>query len=186
MTNTELSSEKKRKQRELLAKHGVDKIKFYSRSSSLAEVYTTCIFINTEKGRIEARGVSICSLKDTFKRIDGKNRAFGRAISALKRKTNNERINSLGREYEFVQRKFKIRNEDEDENFIATVIEELTDFDPFIDVSIINGNDKYKRYYIVNVPANYPIAKAHEHYKYKSEYRPNPACKEELTLLKEV
>lgn len=171
-------------QKEFLQENEVDKIKFYYEGSALADnIYTACVFINSKKNRIEARGVSICSLRDTFKRKDGKNRAFGRAIKALRQKKNSKKINATGREGEFVNRLFKIRSENDDDMFISTVGTELSSFDPNTPVTIINGDNKYVRKYVIKVPAHYPITKTNKKFKYKSSYRPNPACKEEIELL---
>ena len=74
---------------EIFEHNGVDKIFFYFKDSPLANnVCTTCLLINTKEKRIEARGVSICSLLDTFSKLKGKSKASGRALKALIRKEN--------------------------------------------------------------------------------------------------
>jgi len=171
--------------KQLLTENSVDKVKFYFKDSPLSNrVITTCLFINSEKQRIEARGVAICSLRESFSEKDGKNRAFGRAKKALIRKVNSERINAKGREDELVHRLYKIKTKEDDEDFILVKAKELASFDPNLDVTIIDGDNKFLRKYLVRIPANYPIALASRYYRFKSQYRPNPSGAVEVELLR--
>ena len=165
----------------LLNDNGVDKVAFYYKSTPLVDnAYTTCVFVNKEKGRIESRGVSICSLRDTFSKNKGKNKAFGRAMEAIARKVNSGKINSCGRDCEEVRRQFKIKTDQDQINF-EKAISELHDLNPDLEiVSIGNGNINK---FCLNIPASYPIRVANKDFKYKSQFRPNPAGSEETKLL---
>lgn len=171
----------------ILDQNDVDKVKFYYRGAPLLNnAFTTCVFINSQAGRIEARGVSICSVKDTFCKKEGKQKAFGRAIKALVRKANDGKINATGRDFETVARSFKCTEKDE-ENFRLKYIPEIMKINPDSDilVSDLDGK-KYSRKYSFDIPLSYPIRIANMIYKYKSQYRPNPAGREEVTILTEA
>lgn len=171
----------------ILDQNDVDKVKFYYRDAPLLNnAFTTCVFINSQAGRIEARGVSICSVKDTFCKKEGKQKAFGRAIKALVRKANDGKINATGRDFESVTRSFKCTAKD-DEKFRLKYIPEIMKINPDADilVSDLDGK-KYSRKYSFDIPLSYPIRIANMIYKYKSQYRPNPAGREEVTILTEA
>lgn len=169
---------------EVLEQNGVDKISFYWESTPIINnAFTACLFINSEKNRIEARGVSICSLRDTFSRKKGKSRAFGRAMKALTRKVNDYKINPAGREEEFVQRTVKIRNEDSDKEFLDIKAKELMKIDPNMELLITEGGKTILKKYSFSLPINYPILIANQTLRFKSQYRPNPSGKVELNLL---
>ena len=100
-----------KEQKEVLEQNGIDKIFFYYEGSPIAKnIHTTCLLINTKEQRIEARGVSICSLLDTFSRKKGKDKSSGRALKALLNKQNFHRINGEGREGEKVIKIITIKN----------------------------------------------------------------------------
>ncbi len=165
--------------------NGVDRVAFYYRSTPvLNNAFTTCLFINSEKKQIVARGVSICSVKDVYCKKKGKNRAFGRAVKALVRKENDGRINPAGRDFETVRREIKCKTLEDAQDFQDRVPEILS-VDPSIDIAVAEGNGKYVAKYAFQLPLSYPIKIANQTYKYKSQYRPNPAGQEEALLLKE-
>jgi len=169
----------------VLDDNGVDKISYYYINSPLVNnAFTTCVFINSSKGRIEARGVSICSLADSFIREKGKQKAFGRAMRALTRKENSEKINACGRDDEFIKRSMKIKTQDDELRFRNDVAAELTRIDPLVQCSVSQCGS-YKKY-MYDVPLSYPIRLANSLYRYKSQYRPHPSCSEEQDLLKRV
>ena len=170
----------------LLNENGVDKVKFYYTSTPLVDnAYTTCVFINTEKGRIESRGVAICSLRDTFSKSKGKNKAFGRAMTAIHRKINSGKINPSGRDCEGVRRELKIKSEKDAKKFEGAVAE-LHQLDPDLGVIVVEGNGKTHNKYCFSIPASYPIRIASKDFKYKSQFRPNPAGGEEAQLLNSI
>jgi hypothetical protein len=165
--------------------NGVDRVAFYYRSTPiLNNAFTTCLFINSEKKRIEARGVSICSVKDVYCKKAGKNRAFGRAMKALVRKENDGRINPLGRDLETIRREIKCKTLEDDTQF-HNKIPEILSVDPNIDILVADGDGKCISKYAFQLPLSYPIKIANQTYRYKSQYRPNPAGQEEALLLKE-
>jgi len=171
--------------RKILEENNVDKISFYFINSPIiSNAFTTCVFINSSKRRIEARGVSICSLSDTFSKSQGKNKAFGRAIKALVRKQNNWKINGSGRDDEFAKRAFKIKTQDDEKYFTNEIEEELRRIDPDMLIHTIQDN-RHKKY-SYEIPISYPVKLANLLYKYKSQYRPVPAGVEEQELIKKL
>lgn len=170
----------------ILEANGVDKIAFYgSRSPIVDNVFTACLFINTRLGRIEARGVAICSLKDSFSKKKGKQKAFGRALKALIHKTNDLKIRAAARDDELVRRRLKIKTFDDELTFKELVTEELRQIDPTTRIRTVkNPGDKYKKYYF-NLPLSYPIRLTNSLFKYKSQYLPEAVGPEEVKALRE-
>jgi hypothetical protein len=176
--------------RKTLEENGVDKISFYYINSPLVNnAFTTCVLINSSKQRIEARGVSICSLLDTFSKSQGKNKALGRAIRALVRKQNTWKINGSGRDDEFTKRGFKVKTQEDEKYFMNEIQEELKRIDPDTQISVISTRSKkcaeYKKYSF-EVPISYPVRLANLFYKYKSQYRPVPVGTEEQELIRKM
>lgn len=170
---------------EALADNDVDKISFYYEKTPLVNnAYTTCVFVNTSKNRIEARGVSICSLLDIFKISDGKNKAFGRAMKALVRRKNFGKINSSSRDDEFIRRSMKVKSSKDVEYFNTIVKQELKTIDPPIEVSSRLKAPEIIEYTFA-LPLSYPVKIANKLYKYKSHFRPSPTGKFEVELLEE-
>jgi hypothetical protein len=169
----------------IFLENGVERVAFYYRSTSiLNNAFTTCLFINTEKQQIVARGVSICSVRDVYCKKSGKHRAFGRAMKALVRRENTGKINASARDFETVRREIKCKTP-EDEQVLIDKIQEIQEIDPTINISKARGNGNYYSKYAFQLPLSYPIRVANMIYKYKSQYRPNPAGQEEVLLLKE-
>lgn len=169
----------------ILEENGVDKISFYYINSPLVNnAFTTCVLINSSQQRIEARGVSICSLLDTFSKSEGKNKALGRAVKALARKQNNWRINGSGRDEEFVKRGIKIKTTEDELHFRNTIAQELKRINP--DTLISSAKSGAHKKYSFEIPVSYPVKLANSLYKYKSHYRPIPVGEEEQELLKKL
>lgn len=169
----------------ILQDNDIDKISFYFINSPVVNnAFTTCVFINSSKQRIEARGVSICSILDTFSKSEGKNKAFGRAIKALVRKENNWKINGSGRDNEFVTRGMKIKSQNDEDHFRNEILEELKRIDPTMSISVKTTN-RYKKYSF-DIPISYPVKLANFLYKYKSHYRPTPSGVEERDLIRKT
>jgi hypothetical protein len=163
--------------KEFLKKNGVNKIIFYFKDSSLTDnVFTTCLLINEKQNRIEARGVSICSLLDEFSKIKGKSKASGRALKALLRKQNFFKINKSGRVKEIIKKEVMIKSDEDNKK----ILRELSQLDDYQKVVVRKSKKKYS----FEIPANYPIAVASSNFKYKSEFRPLPANSIESQLLK--
>ena len=169
---------------EVLAQNGVDKISIYYKKTPLInKAYTTCVFVNTDKNRIEARGVSICSLLDIFNTSKGRNKAFGRAMKALVRRKNFQKIRSSSRDDEFVRRGIKIKSSKDEEYFHNVIGKELEKIDPALIVSTIPKSKGIKEYSF-HLPLSYPVKIANKLYKYKSHFRPIASGKFEAGLLK--
>ena len=170
---------------QVLDKNGVDKISFYWEDTPIINnAFTACLFIKSEKNRIEARGVSICSLRDSFSKKKGKSKAFGRAMKALVKRENDYKINAFGREDEFIKRTIKIKNEDSDKEFLKTKAKELIDINPAMELIITEINNKHMlKKYSFELPINYPMEVTNKSFRFKSQYRPNPTGKVELNLL---
>ena len=169
----------------VLNENGVDKVSFYFINSPIVNnAFTTCVLINSAQKRIEARGVSICSLLDTFSKSEGKNKALGRAIKALVRKRNSWKINGSGRDEEFIPRSFKVKTEAEDDIFRAEIAPELQRIDPQLPIRVNNGG-RYKKYSF-EIPVSYPVRLANSLFRYKSQYRPTPVGDEENELIKRL
>ena len=78
---------------EHLAIDGVKRIKiYYEKSKLLGNIFTACLLLG-DNDELLARGVAICSLRDSHKKSSGKNIALGRATKALKKHENLEKIN---------------------------------------------------------------------------------------------
>jgi hypothetical protein len=163
---------------ELLKKNGVDKVVFYFKESPLTDnVFTTCLFINKKANRIEARGVSICSLLDEFSKTKGKQKASGRALKALLRKQNFFKINKVGRLDERVKKEVLIKSDEDNKK----ILNELSTLDAYEKVVVRKSFKKYT----FEIPANYPMSVANKNFKYKAEFRPEPANSIESSLLNE-
>jgi len=170
----------------LLQDNGVDGIHFYTmKTPLLTNALTVCILRKGDK--IEARGVSICSLMDAFNITKGKHKSLGRALKALKRKQNFYKINGSGRNDEFVQREMKIKTEEADRNFRLTVAPELKAIDPETKVKIhVGTNAKFIKKYIFELPLSYPVQVANRQFRYKSHYRPTAVGDIEPVILDRV
>ena len=165
----------KEETRQLLNDNNIDKVEFYYQTTPLVNnVFTTCLLINSKLKRIEARGVSICSLMDVFSKTKGKQKALGRAVKALKRKGNFYKINASGRVDEFTQRSLKIKSATEEERFRTEVAAELMRIDPSLPVQISSTSGTVFKKVQYELPLNYPISVANRYYKYKSQFRPEP------------
>jgi len=169
----------------ILNNNRVDKVAFYVAGSAIANnVFTACVFINSKLKRIESRGVAICSLRDTFSKVKGKNIAFGRAMKALIRKENKMKINGSSRDDKVINRSFKVKDAKGDLHFRSEIAGELSRIDPTLPVNILKSG-KIKKY-SYNIPLSYPIKLANNFFKYKSHYRPVPVGTEEQQMLKEL
>ena len=170
-------------EQQLLDEHGVDKIYFYTVGTPImTNTFTVCVLYNSQQNRIEARGVSICSLLDAFKHSKGKDKAFGRAKKALKHKDNFYKINGKSRRNEFVQREMKIKTEEDDNKFKKEIIPELVAIFPDTPIKV-NHLSASKTKYIFDVPLSYPVEITNKHFKYKAQYRPTPSGPVERDLM---
>jgi len=73
-------NEKELRSEELLAQ--LEKVQFYYHTANgLKNVFTACLLIDKD-GSLIARGISICSITDNFRKNEGRSRAYGRALKA--------------------------------------------------------------------------------------------------------
>jgi hypothetical protein len=167
--------------KELLKRENINKIMFYDYKTSLLQnVFTVCVLLNTETPQIEARGVAICSVGDTFSKVEGKDKSFYRAVEALRRKKSTGRINPEGRNGGVTRKIFGIKP-DQEKAFVNVTLKELYNINPNSKIVSIPSGKKKK--FIVEIPSNYPIKLANKLFKYKSHYRPQPSNKMETKLL---
>ena len=169
----------------ILNENGVDKVAYFYRSSPLVDnAYTVCALINTSKKRIESRGVSICSVLDPYNKNKGRQKAMGRAVKALVRKQNFGKINPAGRDQDTVKRELRIKKVKDVEDFDSKKVPELLAINPDAEITIIDGDGgNFLKKFIFEIPLSYPIRLASENFRYKSQFRPNPAGGEETKIL---
>jgi len=166
--------------KELLKKEKIDKIMFYNYKTKLLQnVFTVCVLLNTETPQIEARGVAICSVGDTYSKEEGKDKSFYRAVEALRRKKNNGRINPAGRDGNVTRKIYGIKPTQEIE--FKETLKELYNINPGSKIIAVPSGKKKK--FIVEIPTNYPIRLANKLFKFKSHYRPQPSNKVEAKLI---
>ena len=163
----------KNTEEELTAK-GVAKIKFYHQKNSLNEnAFTVCLLLN-KNNELLSRGISICSLLDTFEKKKGRTLAFGRSFSALKNESDKKEIvikRSKDSVFEYVTRTKKIKDEDELKEFL-NIITKVDNVEYATHVVTSNGaTRKLIRY---NLPYVLNIHLAGSTFRYKSEYMPYP------------
>jgi len=172
----------------VLNDNGVDKVAYFYRSTPLVgNAYTVCSLINTKKKRIESRGVSICSVADTYNKNKGRQKSMGRAIKALTRQRNFGKINPSGRDQDTVKREVKIKKPEDVMKFDKEKAAELQAINPDAEVTIIDGcSGNFLKKILFEIPLSYPIRLASENFKYKSQFRPNPAGGEETKLLNSI
>ncbi len=168
--------------KQVLQDSKVDKIFFYTRTTSfLNNLYTTCILVDSKTAQIKARGVSICSVQETYSKDKGKKKAYGRAVMALIKKKNSEKINPDHRkDSSIIKRTIKLKNYTKEK--FGSLVEEIKKVDP--DFQIIETEQCNKILY--SLPVWFPIKMANLSYRYKSQYTPKPATKEEVLFLKNI
>lgn len=166
--------------KQLLEKHGVDKVFIYTKKTPLLQnVYTTCLFINTKTKQIEARGVAICSVGDIYIKGKGKSKAFGRAMKALLNRDNNYRIKTRNRNTFLVRKEMKIKKAEDRINFRDNILPELKNITKNIKIED-HGKGKLIRF---DIPSLYPIQLANKDFKYKSQFRPKPSGSIEVNFI---
>lgn len=172
------------KKEKILMDNKVDTVRYLEyKNHLLSNIFTTCLLINSETKKIVGRGISICSLKDSFNRSKGKNQAFGRAIIALKSKQNSLKIKGKARKTESVIRKIKIKCEDDEIFFTKFISKDLIQLNPQLQIKV--SKHKSFKEYIFKLPISYPIQVANNFFKYKSSYLPVPV-ENELKVLENL
>lgn len=165
--------------------NNINKVKFYYYKTPLVNnIFTACVFINTNKKQIIARGISICSLRDAHVKSKGRSRSFGRALKATIHKKNYDKIKSKARTDEFITRSIKVKTKKNKEDFKSTIIPELLKINPEMPINISNINNY--SIYSFKLPISYPIQETNKSFKYKTCYKPNPVNQKENLLFKEI
>ena len=180
---------------ENLKELGVEYIRFYTHTTPVVNnVFTACILMNEDK-ELLARGVSICSVLDTYRKKAGKNKALGRAIRALRTeetslpinlvnvKTKNAKKKKAPRWYgEMVGKSFKMKSKNETQYFrdeIVPILAELETTYRFVDVNV-GGKKRTKA--LFSLPKIYPLVETAKVFKFKSFFRPKATTLEKAII----
>jgi len=167
---------------------GVEYVRFYTYTTPVVNnIFTACILIDEDKNLL-ARGVSICSIYDSYKKKSGKNRAFGRAVSALRNEhcdlpisliatkiRQGKKVTTERWEDGKVQKTFKIKSRKELNYFRKEIVPILKDFGEgyrYHKLYTKDGKEVKKAHF--SLPIIYPVMITSEFFDYKSEYEPKP------------
>jgi len=154
----------------ILNSFGVDRVKFYYRKSRLlGNIFTACLLLgNNDKPM--ARGLSICSVRDSHNKELARVLSMGRAIKALKKKTSGSPINNdienRSQLWGTVNRVYRKTSKNEKEfNELKTEAEQF-------DLHFEEINNKNGSFISVYIPMYYPIERTSYEFGYKYEYEP--------------
>ena len=194
-------AEKKKIKQELhterLKELGVEKVKTYFHNLPvIGNIFTACLFLD-KNNDILSRGVSICSPLDTFKRSEGRKRAYKRAMRALHTKTDSFPINSYMLRFglEILRRDFKLRTEEDEKVMFDQIVPVLNMVaGDYCDVAINTIQRKKKtedgshkvveqKTATYDLPRDITLYLTSEKFKCKSCYKPEPT-NDELNIIK--
>ncbi len=157
-----------------LEEAGVKEVKYYYNNCPImGNIFTSCLFLSEDK-KILARGISICSVNDSHNKEIGRKISKSRAVNAIYKKSDSFKINDKTeiekRDFKFVTKSFKIKNDDHKNKLINKVDElgfdcELKDLGPFKRLDVY-------------IPYIYPIEITKKNFKFKSQYLPEPTNEE--------
>jgi len=195
-------NKKRRFLKKNLQDKGVKYIRFYKNTTEISIVYTVCILID-ENFNILARGISICSLLDTYNKQKGKSYSYKKAVKALYRKTNDDKINPYVNRW--------IKNNSKKGSFDSTwnknnreilkikkikdvdEIEKLNEHFKSLDIQLYNKiklvtatrkDRKSIHRAILRIPHIYPLVVTSKDFDYKSSYKPIPSFTESNIISK--
>jgi len=142
---------------------------FYYKTPLFNNVFTVCTFFGNDN-EILSRGISICSLLDSFEKKEGRRRSYSRAMKALYSEENNFPINGDPLYNGTVTRQYKTKNKDDVIHFEEVL---FPSYQQHIDSykHIINDLGKVRKI-IYKIDKNYPIIETSKFFNYKSEYKP--------------
>ena len=146
----------------------VSKVKFYNLDDELfGKLITVCLLLS-DNNEILARGVSICSIKDTFNKTTGRNKSYGRAMKALKNKSDFYRIARDFCSDESCSKSFKVKKDDQER---ISLLEEY-----FSLYGNTTNTIEKKNLLVYNFifPLSYPVSIAAQSFELESEYIPIP------------
>lgn len=166
---------------EKLADKGVKRLKFYYKKSRLiGNICTVCLLLS-EDDELLARGVAICSLRDSHNKATGKNIALGRATKALKNQRNSEEINP---DREKLMNYITIKKINTKDPYYNEILDEASD-NGFV-MEIIENKSKGEEYLKIEIPLDVPLYETFKLFSYKSEYRPDPTDEEKKIIGKRL
>lgn len=155
-----------------LAIDGVKRIKiYYEKSKLLGNIFTVCLLLG-DNDELLARGVAICSLKDSHKKSSGKNIALGRATKALKKHENLEKINPQ----RDILNQAIVKMISINSPHYKEILNEISEYNlnDFAYAIKYKGEDHLR----VEIPLYIPIDETNKYFEYKSEYKPTPTVQE--------
>lgn len=156
----------------------VKSVKFYYENSNVVgNLYTVCLFLNGDD--VLSRGIAICSLRDQHMKSTARNIAQGRAIKALKKKSNSEEINDDRFPGQFFLK--KITGIDKDK--IKLFSNECEKLSIMYRVSPEYGEGKHD--IVTSIRAWLPMEVAKKDFKFKSEYNPTVTEREKAIISKD-
>jgi len=167
---------------------GIYKVRFYTHRTPLVNnIYTVCILISEDK-EVLSRGISVCSMIDVYNKKDGKNRAFGRAIAAMRHEKDMHPLSFDDCRWrgEAICKSFKIKTPD-NENYFQTHIvpilsDEICEEYKIVDIKTKDGSPRKKVYFAI--PRIYPIYETMKDFQFKAYFRPELNDTEEAILEK--
>jgi len=142
---------------------------YYHKDSFIGNIFSACLLIGEDQ-EILSRGVTICSLLDTFSKKIGRKKSYARAMKAYWSKRDSEMINEDYLKSEYVTRKFKLK---EGETIKPS---------NHLSILIYQALDKLKSVNVYKISKNYPIHETNKFFKFKSEFRPIPTKIEKKLL----
>ena len=174
---------------ENLKKSGVMSIRhYYKNDPILGNIFTACVFFSEDR-KILARGVSICSVKDSHSKKFGREKSKSRAITALFKKVNSLPIMPLDMEkelnapskraFEYHIKSFKLNKNDPEFNAKKEkLLEDISKHAAITDF-VVQTFDNFEKT-SVYIPYTLPMEEASITFKYKSEYNPEPTEEEKV------
>lgn len=160
---------------------GVKNVKYYYYKTPIANnIYTGCLFIDQEN-QIISRGITICSILDTFNKKKGRRKSFSNALKAAIEKKNSLPIVIYPERWKqkLANRTFHIKYDNDIEIFNKKILPILKFYNcEFLTQSITMG-DKTKMFY--KIPRDYSLRETIRIIRYKAEFHPAP-IKEELHM----
>jgi hypothetical protein len=161
---------------------------YYKNDPILGNIFTASIFFDKDR-KILARGVAICSVKDSHNKKFAREKSKSRAITALFKKTNSlpimpfdmdkEGISPSKREFEYHIKSFKLNKKDEDfKDKKEALMDEISKHDTLGDV-VVQDFEHFEKI-SVYIPYTLPIEETLTHFKFKSEFEPTPTDEEKV------
>ena len=142
---------------------------FYYKTPLFNNVFTVCTFFGNDN-KILSRGISICSLLDSFVKKEGRRRSYSRAMKALYSEENNFLINGEPEYNGIVNRQYKTKSLTDVihfEEILFPLYHQYIDFYKHI----VDDTGRTRKI-IYQIDKNYPIIETSKFFNYKSEYKP--------------